>query len=437
MMKIGNILLTFSILFLFSVAAFCDENNVATVLKVKGKAKAVLTNGKEFELTEEKMLPEGTQLITSEKSFVKLVFIDKSTINLGPLSSMRIQAFPKKDAGIINLLRGQIRAEVTKNYMDIEDKNKSKLYIYTKTSAMGVRGTDFQVNYNPANQNSSLIVFEGKVAMAHIDRAQINEEFIQNKLEAIVSANTAVLVRQGQISAVNLKISDRALIPTKLAPTQLDALKENSTGLGEDEKKSKRFRDTVPPGLDSSAFNNASPDAIKAEAEKAKSYFNEKTHEYRPAAGTILDLKSVNIISPPAEAPFDYSTRTFVITENFGKINGRTGQFKAPVGYEFSDEGKYRVVGKVGDKKFEERAESRVNQSPVIIAPPPPISDSTQVVAPPPLKSPTQISPPPPMREPIKIDEPVLQPIKLPTTEISPIKLPTPEISPTTTFPTR
>ncbi|RPJ77913.1 MAG: hypothetical protein EHM20_05175, partial [Alphaproteobacteria bacterium] len=98
-MKFGNILLTFSFLFLFSNLAFADENNVATVLMVKGKAKAVLTDGKEFELTEEQAIPEGAQLTTSEKSFVRLVFIDKSTINLGPSSTMRIQAFPKKEAG--------------------------------------------------------------------------------------------------------------------------------------------------------------------------------------------------------------------------------------------------------------------------------------------------------------------------------------------------
>lgn len=87
-------------------------------------------------------------------------------MNLGPNSQMVINAFPKKEAGIITLVKGQIRSQVTKDYMEMEDKSKSKLYIKTKTAAMGIRGTDFQVNFNPQNQNTSLITFEGKVAMA-------------------------------------------------------------------------------------------------------------------------------------------------------------------------------------------------------------------------------------------------------------------------------
>lgn len=352
-MKLKSMLITLCLLMSLSSDLFAESSNVATVLLLRGKVTAKLPDGNQIELKADQTLPEGAQLTTAAKSFVKLVFIDKSTLNLGPSSSMLIQAFPKKEAGIIKLIQGQIRAEVTKNYMEMDDKSKSKLYIQTKSSAMGIRGTDFQVNYNPANGNSSLIVFEGKVVMSHIDRVHQNEVFIQNKLEMLVSSNSAVLVKQGQISAVNLNISDRALLPTKLAPKQLDALKENKTGLeGEDSAKNKKqFRDIVPPGVDSAAFTNVSAEALKSEVAEAKSFFNEKTREYKPAAGAIIDLKTVNIIAPPPEAAFDHSTKTFVITENFGKIDEKSGQFKAPKGYELSNEGQYQVAAREPNKE--------------------------------------------------------------------------------------
>ncbi|MBC7540065.1 MAG: FecR domain-containing protein [Bacteriovorax sp.] len=364
-MNLKNIFVIFFILMLsITSEIFAFDNSVATVLLIKGKVKAKLNDGTQIDIKLDQTLPEGAEIITYAKSFIKLIFIDKSTINLGPSSSMLIQAFPKNEAGIIKLIKGQMRAEVTKNYMEMDDKSKSKLYIQTKSSAMGIRGTDFQVNYNPVNQNSSLIVFEGKVVMAHIDRANQNEVFEQKKLEMLVSNSTAVLVRQGQISAVNLAISDRALVPTKLAPKQLDALKENKTGLDEDTKNKKQFRDIVPPGVDSAVFINVSPDIIKAEAVEAKGFFNDKTHEYKPSAGAIIDLKTVNIIAPPPDSKFDHATKTFVIADNFGKVDERSGQFKAPNGYELSSEGQFQPSGTDQNKgKVDKRIEQRTADS--------------------------------------------------------------------------
>ena len=58
---------------------------------------------------------------------------------------MVVASFTKKKAGILNLIKGKLRSKVTKDYMNMSDKEKSKLFIVTKTAAMGVRGTEFQV----------------------------------------------------------------------------------------------------------------------------------------------------------------------------------------------------------------------------------------------------------------------------------------------------
>lgn len=332
-----------------STAALAEDAGVAKVLILRGQVKAKLLNGTIIDVKADQSIPEGSVLQTAEKSFVKLIFIDKSQMNLGPNSQMVINSFPKKEAGIITLVKGQIRSQVTKDYMDIDDKTKSKLYIKTKTAAMGIRGTDFQVNFNPENQNTALITFEGKVAMAHIDKAAREDKFDQGKLERVVSSEKAVMVEHGQISAVNLNVAERAMAPTLLGTKQIDALAENETGIKEStDSDKKQYRNPLPPGADSAVFSNAQPEMARSNDNTAKSdpngFFNPKTGEYKLPAGSIIDLTTVNIIPPPANAVFDPNTKTFVVPESYGKIDKSTGEYKAPEGLKLGNDGKFVMV---------------------------------------------------------------------------------------------
>jgi hypothetical protein len=341
------------ILYLFiliaSSAVHANENFVAKVIIVKGHVSAKFQNGDLIEVKQDQNISEETILTTSEKSFVKLSFIDKSQLNLGPNSQMVINVFPKDNPGIISLLKGQLRSKVTKDYMNIEDKNKSKLFIKTQTAAMGVRGTDFQVNFNPLNLNSSLITFEGKVAMANIEKSDRLDHFDQVKLESIVSSEKAVMVERGQISAVNLNITDRAMTPTLLAPTQVNALANNENGLAESgETNKKQFRNPIPHGVDGTLFSNlnTTKDNIPniSTNNNSNGFFHAESGEYKLPAGSIVDLKTLNIIPPPANAVFDPNTKTFIVPENFGKINKDTGEYTAPIGLHLGTNGKFIVI---------------------------------------------------------------------------------------------
>lgn len=367
-MKINKLLLT-TFTFIITTNIFAEANMVAKIILLRGQVKAKLSDGSVVDVKENQDIPEGAVLQTAEKSFAKLIFIDKSQMNLGPSSQMVINAFPKKEAGIITLVKGQIRSQVTKDYMEIDDKNKSKLFIKTNTAAMGIRGTDFQVNYNPENQNTALITFEGKVAMSHIDKNIRDEFFDQSKLEKVVSSDRAVMVVSGHVSAVNLNVAERAMVPTVLAPSQIDALKNNETGLKENNSKSdgkedKQFRNPIPPGTDGTAFTNNSSEVEKSvtkiggsdeivksvkENEKvttktdSNGFFNDKTGEYKLPAGSIIDLKTVNIIPPPVNAVFDPNTKTYVVPEALGRVDKTTGEYKAPEGLKLEADGKFKI----------------------------------------------------------------------------------------------
>lgn len=348
-MKILNMLIMGLVSITFSHGLLADEANVAKVVIMRGQVKAKLINGSVIDVKVDQSIPEGATLQTAEKSFVKLIFIDKSQMNLGPNSQMVINTFPKKEAGIITLVKGQIRSQVTKDYMEMDDKNKSKLYIKTKTAAMGIRGTDFQVNFNPENQNTALITFEGKVAMAHIEKNSREEQFDQRKLEGVVSSDKAVMVEHGQISAVNLNVAERAMAPTLLGTKQIDALKENETGIKEStEGDKKQYRNPLPPGADSAIFSNVQIEVTSEKDKSTKSdpngFFNAATGEYKLPAGSIVDLNTVNIIPPPANAVFDPNSKTYVVPESYGKIDKSTGEYKAPDGLKLGTDGKFILV---------------------------------------------------------------------------------------------
>lgn len=333
----------------FSFIGNLYANDVAKVVILKGQVKAKLADGSVIDIKADQSIPEGAVLQTAEKSFVKLIFIDKSQMNLGPNSQMIINAFPKKEAGIITLVKGQIRSQVTKDYMEMDDKSKSKLYIKTKTAAMGIRGTDFQVNFNAENQNTSLITFEGKVAMANIERNAREEHFDQSRLERVVSSERAVMVEHGQISAVNLNIAERAMTPTLLGKTQIEALKTNETGVKEStENDKKQYRNPLPPGADSKIFSNIAqtqaPTSEPTKKNDPNGFFNSKSGEYKLPAGSIVDLKTVNIVPPPANAVYDPNSKTYVVPETFGKIDKTTGEYKAPDGLKLGTDGKFILV---------------------------------------------------------------------------------------------
>jgi hypothetical protein len=327
----------------------------AKAIIVKGKV-SVLVDGKVTPVKRGDWLPEGAQVKTEPKSFTKLIFIDKSTMNVGPDSQMKIDSFPKSKPGVITLVKGKVRSKVTKNYMNMKDKDKSKLFIKTKTAAMGVRGTDFQVSFNPMNQATSLVTFEGAVAMAKLMGA-IPPRGMQNMLEKVVSSPAAVMVRRGQYSGSSPK-TKRATIPIKISPVQLETLESNETpGLptekkGASNKPKKNFRSVVPPGMDSKTVANEESGVDKAmtdamgsgavrtvekqveaeigpigDAPPPEGMVDVATGAIAPTAGGFVDLDTAQYVPPPEGSTYDANAGVYVPPPEVGYVDPATGNF--------------------------------------------------------------------------------------------------------------
>lgn len=147
---------TFIVLFLFmmSFSAFA-QSKVAVVKLLRGDVDVQMKNKKTMKLKVDDWVENGATIKTGDKSFVKLIFIDKSQMNIGPHSEMKIENVTNKESGVIDLVKGKIRSTVTKDYLQIKDKDKSKLFIKTSNAVMGVRGTDFICERTCARKNRS------------------------------------------------------------------------------------------------------------------------------------------------------------------------------------------------------------------------------------------------------------------------------------------
>jgi len=347
-----RVFLTLLCALLLSVTPMASDNKAARAIIVKGDVKFSL-DGKTEDLKRNMWLPEGAQVETQKGSFAKLLFIDKSSINVGPDSKMKIETFPKDKAGIISLVKGKIRSKVTKNYMDNTETNKSKLFVKTKTAAMGVRGTDFQVSFNEENTATSLVTFEGAVAMG-----QINGDlggFDQSKLEGIVSSDQAVMVRRGQFSGASPK-QDKVTAPTKISPVQLETLQKNEVpGMNTSAKASggngasntpaaqvakgpsKKYRSVVPPGMDAKAVANTSNSLASAISKVAgpenapapvsAPALTEAPAADAPKAGGFIDIDNALYIPPPPGSTFDANAGVYVPPADVGHVDPATGNY--------------------------------------------------------------------------------------------------------------
>lgn len=329
--------LFFSALLVPSIIFAAPLNNpIAIVVKIRGTATQLPPGAHTSRVVVlgDKFL-EDTSVLTGPGSFIKIKFIDESEINLGPESKIVISEMKKDSVGIISLLKGRIRTEVSKN----SDKpNDNKFFIKTRTAAMGVRGTEFQTIYNPDNKMTSLLTYRGEVAMAKIDDKTyekleesstnivvrddvsktpelIKDETVKKldeteELNKVLKSKNTVLVPPGQnsFSAEGLKKSS---VPVNISSAQLEALYKN-----------KDFSEKSASNLNlHEGANENVKSSLKVVKQRApeEGYYNEKTGEFAPKSGGYIDSATGLYIAPDEN-------------HKVGNIDADTGQYVAPKG---------------------------------------------------------------------------------------------------------
>lgn len=332
----GIFLRIFALISLFAAPAFATGEG--TVILLRGKVirwsdgQAQPTN---VQLQER--IPSGNTVATGPRSFVKIIFADNSALNIGPDSRIRLDApAGPGQAGVMTLQNGQVRAQVVKDPVmagEESQQQENKLYIRTKTAAVGVRGTDFQLIYNRQNEATSLLTYEGSVAMTKVDENMPPEP---RRLAEALRSDRTILVDAGRFSGA---AADRAAVslPVKVSPAQMDSLRANETMLPPEAPRAVESAGSpVPPGVDPRAF--ASSDsrferpAPRSEGPPPEGFFDPTSGTYAPRAGGYVDVKTAIYIPPPPGSTFDPNTGVYNPPKLMGSFDTATGAYMPPPG---------------------------------------------------------------------------------------------------------
>lgn len=188
--------IVFSI-FILTLTLASHAKNIAKVKILRGDVVAIEDKLEKRVLRKGDWVKEGETIVTAKKSFVRLSFIDDSKVNLGPNSRVKIEQFKDDAPGVLNVVTGKIRAEVSKDYLKMQ-KNKSKLFVRSSNAVMGIRGTDFLFSSNLKTKNTIAVLFEGSVVFNKLEVKDIGNI---SKYEAIVSNGQSI--KPGEFSSVS------------------------------------------------------------------------------------------------------------------------------------------------------------------------------------------------------------------------------------------
>jgi len=355
---------------MFAQSIFANEQ-VAKVILLKGKVTEFRPSiNKTILLANDSWVLKNSILETDKGSVVKLVFVDQSRVTLGPNSKLEIGKFVQNEAGILSVMKGQLKATVLKNALDAGDKNK--FYIKTQTAAMGVRGTEFMVMYNHNIHKTSVLTFSGEVMMTQIPK-DMGLKIPQAQLSTLLDKAEAVSIKSGQYAGTN--DMGRPNIPVKINPAQFQTLKGAS--MFEESRNSnseaKSYQSKVPPNIDAKTFINQNSELeqsmknvlgdtkfedidktvrLTIENEKkdmaaapAEGFFNPDTNEYAPMAGGFVDIEKGVYVAPPADSEYDPNTDTYIVPTSHGTYDEASGGFQAPVNYQMNEDGTIQYIG--------------------------------------------------------------------------------------------
>lgn len=335
-----NMLLIAMISLLVSLPSFAGKAALVKILK--GDARAI-QNGAEVKLKANDWIDGGATLKTAEKSFVKLVFIDKSQMNVGPGSEIKIERFQNKDAGVIDLVKGKIRSQVTKDYLQINGKDRSKLFIKTANAVMGIRGTDFMITTN--GKNTAAILFEGEVVFNHLKDRKITDSA---QLDQIVDAGVRMF--PGEFSAVGADMS-APTVPALLNVHQREKLEKNAN-FDKNDSVAKASKSIVPAGLSGNVVaSKPNIEADKNDDGKVRASVNPegfvKEGQVKPVNGSFVHIDSATVIAPGKDARLDSNSNTFIASDKSGTVTA-DGSYVPPKGIDIKESGQIIVSPSLG-----------------------------------------------------------------------------------------
>lgn len=142
------------------------------VTNLSGPLFAIDTAGTRRILSVGSKIEPGETLVTEEKTYAQLRFIDKSVVTLKPGTQFKVESFvfdekaPEQDNASFGLLKGALR---TITGLVGKRGNQDAYRMNTATATIGIRGTHFMVQYVPDEETAVSLVPYALPLLARMD----------------------------------------------------------------------------------------------------------------------------------------------------------------------------------------------------------------------------------------------------------------------------
>lgn len=159
--------LRFCLVFVFGIGLFATEN-IGVVKKAIGDVSVLRDNQKSILVESDKIYEKDT-IITGDKSYVSIIFEDKTQFRLGSNSNLSIKEYlfdkSKKSRMIFSSTEGSLDVQTGQ----ISKIAKDNFKMHSNTLLIGIRGTTFNIDAN----NGAYGCRKGAITLTSQDGKQI------------------------------------------------------------------------------------------------------------------------------------------------------------------------------------------------------------------------------------------------------------------------
>jgi hypothetical protein len=317
---------------LLSLVSVIVRPEEASVVFTRGNVE--LISGQK--LNSEDVIPFGETIVTGKQSVVRIRMPSEGVITIGPQSKLLLESTGHdQKTSVVKLIGGQIRAKFSKK------KNKKyKLITKTKTSSLGIRGTEFHLVHNEINNVSTAVSYEGEVDFYKHDK---NDDEKLPEIESQFTESQSVKIRPGEFSG-SFSDDDFATQPVKFSPKQYAVLRDNQKllmgikkGIKEKgSKKTKKLSKSKATSLNQSEVTKKNSSLIPVPKELVGDGFQDiddiREKKSVPRPGGYIDLGTGTYVAPPPNSQWDEEKQVFIPPDDYGSINFITGEYIPPMG---------------------------------------------------------------------------------------------------------
>lgn len=168
----SSIATRFVVLLFCCAAALAQAAPVGQVVNLSGPLFAVDAKGARRILSVGSQVEPGEMLLTEGNTYAQVRFIDKSVVTLKPGTQFKIENFafeekaPEKDSASFGLFKGALR---TVTGLVGKRGNQDAYRMTTPTATIGIRGTQFVVQYVPEEETAISFVPYALPLLANLD----------------------------------------------------------------------------------------------------------------------------------------------------------------------------------------------------------------------------------------------------------------------------